>query len=134
MDQVKVTQAKTALQRCLNSPYLFVAETNRQEVRNELAAADDFLQKAETSFGEQDEATGYKQAWAAMFRAGRALVYKAGYGVDQLRCMEVVLQSHYPEVTDEDILALRRAQELLGPPDAALERARSFIRKMKSLA
>jgi hypothetical protein len=119
--------ARTALQRCLNSPYLWVAEGMRNEVASEFAAARQFLELAQRSFGEQDEATGLKQAWAAMFRAARGLVYNAGYGVDQLRCMEVVLEVHYPAITGDDIIALRRAQELVGPPDIALERARQFV-------
>ncbi|MGH2542588.1 MAG: hypothetical protein ACRDIB_07320, partial [Ardenticatenaceae bacterium] len=84
-------------------------------------------------FKEEDEATGLKQAWAAMFRAARALVYNAGYGVDQLRCMEVALEAHYPDITGDDILALRRAQELVGPPAAAMERAQQFVAKAEGL-
>lgn len=123
-----------ALQRCLNSPYLSRDESQRARASEDMAAARKFYQDALTSFNESDEATGLKQAWGSMFRAARALACKAGYRVDQLRCLEVVLRVHYPTLTEEDIADLRRAQELLGPPDVALRRAKSFLDKVSTLA
>jgi hypothetical protein len=128
-----MSSAQVALERCLKSPYLSVDESKRSRADEEFAAAQKFLQQADASFSENDEATGLKQAWAAMFRAARGLAYRAGYQVEQLRCMEVVLQVHYPQIIEEDIAQLRRAQELLGPPAAALERARLFMQKAKPL-
>ncbi|MDQ4076697.1 MAG: hypothetical protein M3220_10690 [Chloroflexota bacterium] len=126
-------RAQTALQRCLNSPYLWRDESKRGQVEDELAGARELLKRARTSFNEEDEATGLKQSWGAMFRAAHGLVYNAGYMAEQLRCLEVVLQAHYPDITEEDIAGLRRAQELVGPPDVAIERARTFIDKAASL-
>lgn len=123
-----------ALQRCLNSPYLSVDENKRSQAQSELAAARDFYQQAVSSFKNNDEATGLKRVWSVMFRAARGLVYEAGYEVDQLRCLEIVLLEHYPDqITQDDIHELRRAQELIGPPDAALTRANSFMRKASAL-
>lgn|SRR5690554_816370 len=123
------------LKRCLRSPYLSEDPTKKSEARGELEAAQDLYQKAEQSFQADDEATGLKQAWGAMFRAARALVYSAGYTVDGLRCMEIVLEAHYlgKGLEMEDIGELRRAQELVGPPDAALARARAFMEKAAAL-
>lgn len=123
----------TALQRCLNSPYLAVDESMRQQVQEELAHSRKFYEQAQGSFDEEDQATGLKEVWAAMYHAARALVYQAGYRVVQLRCLEVALQASYPEITNEDILALRRAQALVGPPDEAMARARAFMDKASSL-
>ncbi len=125
--------AQTALQRCLNSPYLWKDESRPSQAAGELATARQFLEQAARSFAEADEATGLKEAWAAIFRATRALVYRAGYMAEQLRCMEVVLSAHYPSVSADDIAAMRRAQELAGPPAAAMERARAFVDKAASL-
>ncbi len=129
-----MSSAQTALQRCLNSPYLWQDESRRGQAQGEIAAARALLAQAQGSFDEADEATGLKQAWGAMFRAARALVYRAGYMVEQLRCLEVVLESHYPAISGEDILALRRAQELVGPAPEAMARARAFVDKAASLA
>lgn len=124
-----------ALQRCLNSPYLSQDESQRARASEDLAAARTFYDAAVTSFTESDEATGLKQVWGSMFRAARSLARKAGYRVDQLRCLEVVLRVHYPTgITEADIADLRRAQELLGPPDVALRRAKSFLEKVSTLA
>lgn len=100
-----------------------------------MAAARDLFDKAEQSFQADDEATGLKQAWGAMFRAARGLVYAAGYEVDGLRCVEIVLEAHYLDrgLEMEDIADLRRAQELAGPPEAALARARAFMEKAARL-
>jgi hypothetical protein len=123
----------TALQRCLNSPYLAVDESMRQRVGEERSRATQFYAEAEASFAEGDEATGLKQAWGAIYHAARALVYKAGYRVEQLRCMEIALQASYPSISDDDIRDLRRAQELVGPPPAALARAKQFMDKAAAL-
>ncbi|MBA3534743.1 MAG: hypothetical protein H0T73_22755 [Ardenticatenales bacterium] len=128
-----MSHAQVDLQRYLKSPYLRLDESKRGQADAEFAAAQTFLQQAESSFKENDEATGLKQAWAAMFRAARGLAYRAGYHVEQLRSLEVVLASHYPPITQDDITDLRRAQELLGPPAVAVERARVFIHKTKPL-
>ncbi len=124
-----------ALQRCLNSPYLSVDDNKPSQVQNEFAAARDYYQQAVSSFKGNDEATGLKRVWSVMFRSARALAYKAGYKVEQLHCLEVVLLEHYPnQITQDDIGQLRQAQELLGPPDAALNRAQSFMKKASALA
>lgn len=124
-----------ALQRCLNSPYLSVDDNKPSQVQNEFAAARDYYQQAVSSFKSNDEATGLKRVWSVMFRCARALAYKAGYKVEQLHCLEVVLLEHYPkQITQDDIGQLRQAQELLGPPDAALNRAQSFMKKASALA
>lgn len=122
------------LQRCLNGPYLAVDQSKANQVSGEIAASQKFYDQAVVSFQEGDEATGLKQVWGAMYRAARGLVYRAGYRVEQLQCLEVVMLAHYPDITDEDIAELRRAQELLGPPDAALARARGFMDKIASLS
>lgn len=127
------TAVKSAeLQRCLNGPYLFEDDSKRGQVNEEMLSAQDFYNKAVASFNEKDEATGLKEVWAAMYRAARALAYKAGYRVEQLHCMQVVLRDHYSNVlSDDDIHQLVLAQELAGPPDAALARARAFMDKAK---
>lgn len=126
---VRTIAIEAELKRCLSSPYLKRDPSKPSQARGELEAAEDLYRKAEQSFQADDEATGLKQAWGAMFRAARGLVYAAGYKVDLLRCMEIVLEAHYLDKGLEmsDIAALRRAQELGGPPDAALARARAFI-------
>ena len=124
-----------ALQRCLNSPYLSVDESKRSQVQEEFAAARNYYQQATSSFKQNDEATGLKRVWSVMFRSARALAYKAGYQVEQLHCLEVALLEHYPEqITKDDIAQLRKAQELIGPPDVALKRAKSFMQKASLLA
>lgn len=129
-----MSRAHTALQRCLNSPYLWTDPSRRGQVQGELEAAQALLVQARQSFDEADEATGLKQSWGAMFRAARALAFHAGYMVEQLRCLEVVLEAHFPAISAEDIVALRRAQELAGPPAAALARAEQFVEKAQGLA
>ena len=89
------TVIQANLERCLRSPYLRRDERKRQEIGAELAAAQDLYNQAKTSFEAEDTTTGMKQAWGAIFRAARALVYAAGYDFDGLRCMEVVLEAHY---------------------------------------
>lgn len=123
------------LQRCLNGPYLFEDDSKRGQVQEEVRASQVFYEKAVASFNEKDEATGLKEVWAAMYRAARALAYKAGYRVEQLHCMQVVLREHFSDViAEEDIHELVLAQELAGPPDAALARARTFMDKVKRVA
>lgn len=126
---------EAALERCLRSPYLTKDERKRTEAQGELAVARDLYAQAEQSFQAEDEATGLKQAWGAIFRAARGLVYAAGYDVDSLRCLEVVLEAHYVGrgLTMEEINELRKAQELLGPADVALARARAFMDKAATL-
>ncbi len=123
------------LERCLRSPYLWEDEAKRNDVSRELEGAHELLEQARVSFQEEDEATGLKQAWGAMFRAGRALVYAAGYDVDGLRCLEIVLWAHYvgQGLEEEDMHAFRQAQQLVGPPEAAVERAQSFVEKVAGI-
>lgn len=128
------TNIQYELQRCLRSPYLALDDSRRSQVQGELAAAQQLFGQAQTSFAENDEATGLKEAWGAVYRAARALVYKAGYRVEQLHCLEVVLRAHYPAIGDEEIAEMRRAQELVGTRDVALNRARNFLDKVASLA
>nr|WP_290665143.1 hypothetical protein [Ardenticatena sp.] len=129
------TVIQANLERCLRSPYLRRDERKRQEIGAELAAAQDLYNQAKTSFEAEDTTTGMKQAWGAMFRAARALVYAAGYDFDGLRCMEVVLEAHYLgkglEAADFD--AFRAAQKLHGAPEEALARASAFIEKVKQV-
>jgi hypothetical protein len=122
------------LQRCLRSPYLALDDSRRNRVADELAAAQQLFGQAQTSFAENDEATGLKEVWGAVYRAARALAYKAGYRVEQLHCLEVVLRAHYPTIGDEEIAEMRRAQELVGTRDVALSRAQQFLNKAMSLA
>lgn len=126
---------KADLERCLRSPYLWKDESKREQVAQQLEGAKELLEQARISFQEEDEATGLKQAWGAMFRAGRALVYAAGYDVDGLRCLEIVLWAHYVGrgLSEEDMVAFRQAQQLVGPPDAAIERARAFVEKVTGI-
>ncbi|MDQ7028386.1 MAG: hypothetical protein Q9O62_00720 [Ardenticatenia bacterium] len=123
------------LERCLRSPYLRRDETKRNDVDRELEGAHELLALARLSFEEDDEATGLKQAWGAMFRAGRALAYAAGYDVDGLRCLEIVLWAHYvgQGLEEADMTAFRQAQQLVGPPDTAVERAQNFVQKAVTL-
>lgn len=124
---MKTAVRSAELQRCLNSPYLFEDDSKKSQVQDEMRASQELYDKAVTSFDEGDEATGLKQVWGAMYRAARALAYKAGYRVEQLHCMQVVLREHYSDsLSDADIDQLRIAQELIGPPAKALERARDF--------
>lgn len=134
MDVSAIT-IEAELKRCLRSPYLAQDAGKKALVPEELAAARDLYQKAEQSFQAADEATGLKQVWGAMFRAARALVYAAGYEVDGLRCLEVVIEAHYVGrgIERADIAELRRAQELAGPGGAALERAQTFMQKVAGL-
>jgi hypothetical protein len=120
-----------ALKRCLNGPYLSQDPSKPAQAAAELDTARTFYTQAEQSFQAQDEATGLKQAWGAIFRAARALVYAAGYNVDSIRCLEVALEAHYLDrgLTIEDLQAVRKAQELVGPASAALARASSFLDK-----
>lgn len=130
-----MSSARVALARCLRGPYLVIDQSMSSQADAEFSAAKEFLQQAAASFDEQDEASGLKQAWGAMFRAARGLAYKAGYRVEQLRCLEVTLLAHYPDaISEDDIVELRRAQELVGPRDVALERARRFLQKAESLS
>lgn len=132
---MKTAVRSAELQRCLNSPYLFEDGSKKNLVQEELRVANELYNKAVASFDEGDEATGLKQVWGSMYRAGRALVYKAGYRVEQLYCMQVVLHEHYSDrVSDTDIDQLRIAQELIGPPAKALERARDFKNLVSRIA
>jgi hypothetical protein len=132
---MKTAVRSAELQRCLNGPYLFEDDSKKSQVQEELRTAEALYNKAVASFDEGDEASGLKQAWGAMYRAGRALVYKAGYRVEQLYCMQVVLHEYYGDrLSDADIDQLRIAQELIGPPAKALERARDFKNKVSSIA
>jgi hypothetical protein len=128
-----MSSVQVALQRCLNSPYLYVDETKRLEVHDELALSQKYYGLAEASYAEDDESSALKQVWGAMYHAARALVFMAGYKVDQLRCLEIVLLAHYPAITEDDIKELRRGQELVGNRDVALGRARQFMNKTESL-
>lgn len=135
MGTATLPKRSAALQRCLNSPYLSIEENKAAGVQQELDAARRFYRQCVSSFRENDEAAGLKQAWAVMFRAARALVYKAGYQVEQLRCLEIVLLEHYPgQISQDDINQLRHAQELAGPPNVAMERAKQFLQKVTELA
>lgn len=132
---MKTAVRSAELQRSLNSPYLFEDDSKKSQVQEELRAAEDLYNKAVASFGENDEASGLKQAWGAMYRAARALVFKAGYRAEQLHAMQVVLHEHYSDsFTAEDIDQLRIAQELIGPPAKALERARNFKNQVSRIA
>lgn len=132
---MKTAVRSADLQRCLNGPYLFEDQSKRSQVSEELNAAKDLYAKASASFNENDEASGLKQTWGAMYRAARALAYKAGYRVEQLYCMQVVLREYYRDTfTDTDLDQLRLAQELMGPPKVALERARTFLEQVQRVA
>jgi hypothetical protein len=130
---IQTASVQAALGRCLRSPYLAVDESRRGQVQSELDAARQLYEQALASFTEDDEATGLKQVWAAVYRSARALAYKAGYRVDQLECLETVLRVHYPAIGDEEIAEMRRAQELVGTREVAIARARRFMEKVASL-
>lgn len=127
------SSVKVALQRCLNSPYLRENSAKSGESAVEFEKARGYLENARAAFDDDDEATGYKRIWAAVFHAARALVYRAGYDVDQLKCMEIALRAHYESIGDEEIRVMRQAQELVGPPEAALERAAAFLGRATAL-
>lgn len=122
-----------ALQRCLNSPYLRENEAKRGESAAEFDKARGYLEQARSVFDGDDEATGYKHVWSAVFHAARALVYHAGYDVDQLKCMEVVLRAKIDGFTEDEVRVMRQAQELVGPPEEALNRAAAFIDRATAL-
>ena len=123
MNRVPRTRVEIALQRCLNSPYLGEDPARRAAVPQEMERADLFLAQARQSFEAADEAAGLKQVWGAVYHAARALVFQAGYHVEQLHCLEVALLAHYPALGEDAIHELRQAQALVGPPAAALARA-----------
>lgn len=126
---------KVDLERCLRSPYLSKDETKPPLASQMVDAGYDLLEQARVSFDEEDEVTGLKQAWGAMYRAGKGLVYAAGYDVDRLDCLELVLRVHYVEngLDDADIEEFRRAQELVGTPEEALTRAERFLEKVSEI-
>lgn len=122
---------KADLERCLRSPYLSKDESKPSLAGKLLEDARDLLDEARVSFEEDDETTGLKQAWGAMYRAGRALVFAAGYDVDRLDCLEIVLHAHYADsgLTEDDLAEFQKAQELVGTPEEAIGRAEAFLEK-----
>lgn len=122
---------KADLERCLRSPYLSKDDSKPALAATLLQNARDLLDDARVSFEEEDQATGLKQAWGAMYRAGRGLVFAAGYDVDRIDCLEIVLRAHYVGngLTENDLEEFQRAQELVGTPEEALERAEGFLDK-----
>lgn len=122
---------KADLERCLRSPYLSKDDSKPPLAEKLLQDARDLLDEARVSFEEEDEATGLKQAWGAMYRAGRGLVFAAGYDVDRLDCLQIVLRAHYVGngLTEEDLDEFVRAQELVGTPEEAIARAETFLDK-----
>lgn len=122
---------KADLERCLRSPYLSKDDSKPPLAAKLLQDARDLLDEARVSFEEEDEATALKQVWGAVYRAGRGLVFAAGYDVDRLDCLQIVLRAHYVGngLTETDLEEFVRAQELVGTSEEALERAEVFLDK-----
>ncbi len=122
------------LQKCLDSPYLFVDEDAPNRVGTLLTKAGDRLDAAANilSGGQGDPADATFLSYEAMFSCLRALVYSRGYREAGLRCLLLACEQLYvkPGLIDAGhIHAFERVQTLRVPPDDALAVASKFVKR-----
>lgn len=126
------------LQKCLDSPYLFLdgqapgrVEALLGQAADRLGAASDLLGAAKS-----DPADVGTLGYEAMFAALRALVYAKGYREAGLRCLMLACVGLYvrPGLLDvEHIHAFERAQGLKMAPAEAVAAARAFVARAREL-
>ena len=126
------------LQKCLESPYLFVDAEAPNRVGGLLAKAGDRLEAASKllASGQGDAADATFLSYEAMFCCLRALVYSKGYREAGLRCLLLACENLYVKTGHfdaEHIHAFERAQGLRIPPDQALAAASSFVKRTLQL-
>lgn len=126
------------LQKCLDSPYLFVDEEAPTRVGTLLSKAGDRLEAAATilSGGQGDLADATFLSYEAMFSCVRALVYAKGYREAGLRCLLLACENLYVktgEVDAQHIHDFERAQSLRLPPEEALAAASKFVKRTLEL-
>lgn len=122
------------LQKCLDSPYLFVDREAPTLVGALLAKAGDRLEAAANikNTGQGDPADITFLSYEAMFCCLRALVYDKGYREAGLRCLMLACEGLYVRTGQLDVAlihAFERAQGLKLPPDDALAAASSFVKR-----
>lgn len=126
------------LQKCLDSPYLFVDEAAPGRVSGLLALAGERLDAASRLHrsGQADQTDTGLFAYEAMFAALRALVYAKGYREAGLRCLLLACEQFYVrpgQLDAEHLRAFERAQSLKMDPAAILEAAIAFDRRAREL-
>jgi uncharacterized protein (UPF0332 family) len=122
------------LQKCLDSPYLFVDQEAPNLVGGLLAKAGDRLEAAANirNSGQGDPADIVFLSYEAMFCCLRALVYEKGYREAGLRCLMLACENLYVRtglLDVEHIHAFERSQGLKLSPEQALAAASAFVKR-----
>ena len=93
------------LEKCLDSPYLFVDAEAPNRVGSLLAKAGDRLEAASNiqSSGQGDPADISFLCYEVMFSCLRALVYKQGYREAGLRCLMLACEHLYVRTGQLDV-------------------------------
>jgi uncharacterized protein (UPF0332 family) len=125
------------LDRCLESPYLFLDPEAPGRVEGCLAFATDRLEVARNLFeATPDSADVSLFAYEAMFGALRALVYSRGYREAGLRCLLIaahVLFVREGRLEAAHLHAFERLQALKLPPEQALSESEAFLERVREL-
>ncbi|MFO0892811.1 MAG: HEPN domain-containing protein [Isosphaeraceae bacterium] len=126
------------LQKCLDSPYLFVDEDAPKRVGSLLLKAGDRLEAAANilNTGQGDGADATFLSYEAMFNTLRALVYYHGYREAGLRCLLLACESLYVKkglVDAQHIHDFERVQSLRLPPNESLIAASKFVKRALEL-
>jgi uncharacterized protein (UPF0332 family) len=126
------------LQKCLDSPYLFVDDEAPTRIVDLLAKAGDRLDAAVNihTTGQGDPADVVFLSYEAMFCCLRALVYAKGYREFGLRCLLLACESLYVRPGQLDAALLRKfelAQRLKLSPAEAVESCSAFVKRTLEL-
>src|SRR6266446_8336210 len=121
------------LQKCLDSPYLFVDPEAPNLVGGLLTKAGDRLEAAANLVNTGgDLADASFLSYEAMFCCLRALVYSKGYREAGLRCLLLACETLYVRADQLDVAhlhAFERAQGLKLPATEALAAASAFVKR-----
>src|SRR6266446_1666465 len=125
------------LQKCLDSPYLFVDPEAPNLVGGLLTKAGDRLEAAANLVNTGGDLADVSfLSYEAMFCCLRALVYAKGYREAGLRCLMLACEHLYvrPGLLDvAHVHAFERAQGLKTPPAENLAAASAFVKRTLEL-
>lgn len=125
------------LQKCLDSPYLFLDGDAPKRIGGLLTKAGDRLEAAANlQANAGDGADVSFLSYEAMFCCLRALVYAKGYREAGLRCLMLAVENLYVRTGQLDashVNAFERAQALRLPPADALAAASAFVKRTLEL-
>lgn len=125
------------LERCLDSPFLFLDPEAPGRVEGCLAFSADRLGAARNLFETApDSADVSLFAYEAMFGALRALVYSRGYREAGLRCLLIaahVLFVREGRLDAAHLYAFEKLQTLKLPPEQALDESEAFLERVREL-